>query len=103
MGPLTTLLSRESQFHYRLDVSANVSYTGGEIWQAAGKPDDAGELSWSLLDANPVFQVIASQVAAFTANGTGQFSAPEPGTAMIVLGGLLVLLFGCWRWRRRTA
>jgi hypothetical protein len=84
-------------------MSANVIYNGGAIWVAAGSPTDAGELSWSLLDVNPAFQVSNNQVAGFTANGTGQFSAPEPGTAMIVISGLLFLLFGCWRWQRRMA
>lgn len=63
-------------------VATSVTYTGGAIWQAAGSPQNPGELSWSLLDASPAFHISNNQVGTFTANSTGQFSVPEPRAAI---------------------
>jgi hypothetical protein len=85
-------------------VSADVTYTSGLILNAAeGVPltgqlqSITGQLSWSLLDASPQFQLLpaASMLAPFQANATGEFSAavPEPGSIIILLSGLAIVFF----------
>ena len=81
-------------------LSADVVYTGGKILEATGYAQLTGELSWSLLDATPKYQVINDQLAPFEANAVGQFSAiPEPATVLLLLSGLPFALAGWRRWR----
>jgi hypothetical protein len=88
-------------------LSAQVTYTGGAIWTAAGSPQ-TGEFSWSMEGVTPHFSksVTSGFLAPFSANGTGQFTAadpvPEPGTLVLLsIAGLGLAGFVCRR--RRTA
>ena len=93
-------------------VSSNVAYSSGLILNAAeGLPSTAtpapitgGQLSWSLLNANPQFQPDANSfLAPFTANATGQFSAPvpEPVGIVLLLSGIVAFFTGRRCLRRR--
>jgi len=83
-------------------LSADVTYTGGAILDAAGFDEVKGGFSWTLL-STPIFSVnpVTKYLAAFEANATGQFYAvPEPGTlALLCIGGLGLAGYA-WRKRR---
>ncbi|MCD4727636.1 MAG: PEP-CTERM sorting domain-containing protein [Pirellulales bacterium] len=84
-------------------LSADVTYSGGIILEAAELTLAKGEFSWSLLDATPLFSVDASTgyLAPFEANATGHFSAiPEPGTLVLLGFGAFGLAAYAWRKRR---
>jgi hypothetical protein len=95
-------------------MSASITYSSGLILNAAeGVPltgalqPITGDLSWSLLDANPQFPLLVSgaTLPAFQANATGQFSTavPEPTILMTLLSGIPIAFFAGRRWlgRRR--
>ncbi len=91
-------------------LSAEITYTGGVIYEAALVQYYAygitGSFSWSLLDIDsPLSITTTGTLADFEANGTGQFSGigdpliPEP-TTMALLGSAAWVL--AIRRRRRT-
>ena len=90
-------------------LSAEVTYTGGLIYQAALEQYFAlgitGGFSWSLLDIDQPLSVTNDMLDSFKANGAGQFSGiadpeiPEP-TTMALLGSAAWVL--AIRRRRRA-
>ncbi|MCY2932375.1 MAG: hypothetical protein NTV86_23350 [Planctomycetota bacterium] len=81
-----------------LTLSSTVIYDGGAILAASGLSSASGSFSWSLLDASVPLGVdpTTGLLFPFTANGTGQFSIPEPASmALLSLIALPML-------RRRT-
>ena len=83
-------------------ISATVTYTGGKILTALGVSTVTGDLSWSLLNVTPKFHLTGGELASFSANAVGQFSAvPEPST--LVLLGMGALAVAGWLWRKRFA
>ncbi len=84
-------------------LSADVTYTGGAILEAAELGVGVkGQFSWSLLGATPLFSVGADgYLAPFAANATGHFNAiPEPGTLVLLGFGAIGLAAYAWRKRR---
>jgi hypothetical protein len=91
-------------------VSSQVVYSSGLILDAAeGLTPGAtpspmyGQLSWSLLNADRPFDVPTGGILSpFGANATGQFSAPELGTGLMLLSGAPIVFFA-YRRRRMAA
>lgn len=86
-------------------LSAQITYTGGLIYQAlvAKGGQTTGDLSWSLLDITPKITKVAGNpplLGDFSANATGQFSSPaipEPAS----VGLLAISMVGLAARRRR--
>jgi hypothetical protein len=91
--------------------STHVTYTGGILLDTVGGNGTTGQFSFTDLSINPFLHLDGGKLAAFTASGTGSFSAdtgtspgnPVPLPAAAWGGmGLLGLLGGAQALRRRS-
>ena len=84
-------------------ISANITFSSGAILDAAGGQPGTGQLSWSLLDADPLFQISARNANSrqFRGRRHGPVRPVRNRGSRSTLKLIPIALLGFWQWQRR--